>query len=348
MNRYSAKENCRFFGRTVTAGKRVYFNWSGSGFEFCFVGTGAAVELVTDDLPSENERTYIGVYIDGCSYLQARFPINKKSGVYTLAEGLPYGRHNVKVIRDTEMWYGKVAVTDILTENTPEMPQDNPKMIIEFIGDSITCGYGNICSNASPDFRTAEESFAETYAAKAANMLGADVSVIAASGNGFCHDYGCNTQNLIPDLYLYADKLLDLQVNGEPREYDFENNPCDAVVVKLGQNDGQYCKGADLPDGEFTPEVDKQRRAEFTKAAGEFFATVKRLRKGVPVILIFESDMLLKNEVIDAAKSVYSDIELLEIMPKRPYESVGANGHFSVYTHTRLANLLCERIKHIC
>ena len=348
LNRFSAKDCCRFSGRTVAVGEKVYFNWSGSGFEFEFEGTFAAAEFLTDDLPNENERTYIGVYVDGCAYLQARFPIDKTSGIYTLAENLPYGKHTVKVIRDTEMWYGKVAVTDILTENPPEAPRYQPKMKIEFIGDSITCGYGSICSNASPEFLTSEESFAETYASKAAKMLGADISVIAASGSGFYHDYGCSTKNLIPELYLYRDKLLGGVRGEEPQKHDFENDPCDVVVIKLGQNDGQYCRGADLPEGEFTPETDKQRRLEFTKAASEFFAAIKRLRKNAPVILIFESDMLLKNEVKSAAKSVYPDIELLEIMPKRPYEGVGANGHYSVYTHTRLAGLLCERIKRIC
>lgn len=348
MNRYSAKSNCRFFGRTAPVGDRVYFNWSGSGFEFCFEGTSVCAEFVTNDLPPENERTYIGVFIDGAPFLQARFPIDKESGVYTLAEGLSYGKHTVKVIRDTEMWYGKVAVTDILAEKAPEIPLNVPKIEIEFIGDSITCGYGNICSNASPDFRTSEESFAETYAFKAANMLGAGISVIAASGNGFYHDYGCNTQNLIPDLYLYSDKLLDVGRGAEPRKYDFENNPCDAVVVKLGQNDGQYCRGADLPEGEFTIETDKKRRAEFKEAATGFFEVIKTLRNNTPVILIVENDMLLKEEVITAAQSVLPDTEVLEILPKRQYEGVGANGHFSTYTHTRLANLLCERIKKLC
>ena len=347
MTDFLFKNNIRFFGRTVETQNGVYFNWSGSGFEFEFKGTAAFATLYGGEIPAENDRAYIGVYVDGMPYLSARFPLNK-NGEYVLAENLPFGVHRIKVIKDTEMWYGRVALSDIRVDGELLLPPQKKKMNIEFIGDSITCGYGNICSVASPDFVTREESFAETYAAKAAFMLDADVSTVAASGNGFFHDYGCSTNNLIPELYMYQDKLLEQSLGRELKTRDFPADECSIAVIKLGQNDGQYCSGADLPAGEFTEAVKKSRRAAFCDKAAEFLGTVLELRPGVPVILIYESDMLLKNEVIAAAKRAGGRIEFLEILPKRDYEGVGANGHFSVYTHTRLANLLYQRIKELC
>lgn len=348
MNTYSVKDGVRFFGRTFENGQRVYFNWSGSGFEFCFEGTAAYALLTTGgDLPGENERAYIGVYVDGMPYLSARFSLDG-DGRYTLAENLPYGVHKIKVIKDTEIWYGRAAVEEIVTDGKLLPPPEKKKISIEFIGDSITCGYGDICSVASPDFVTREESFAETYAAKTAIMLDADLSVVAASGNGFYHDYGCSTSNLIPELYIYQDKLLSVNLGADLEVRDFESDKCDFVVIKLGQNDGQYCKGADMPPDLFTKDEEYRRKAAFKGKAAEFFRTVTTLRKDIPVILIYESDMFLKDEVVSAAKETSDRIHLLEILPKRDYEGVGANGHFSVYTHTRLANLLLKRIKSLC
>ena len=348
LNTYSAKENARFFGRTLENGQEVYFDWSGSGFEFCFEGTAAYAEFsVGGQTPDPGDRAYLGVYVDDMPYLSARFPLTG-NGKYALAENLPYGEHKIKVIKDTEMWYGRAAVSKIMTDGKVLPLPDKKKLNIEFIGDSITCGYGDICSNASPDFITREESFAETYAAKTAIMLDADISVVAASGNGFYHDYGCSTNNLIPELYLYQDKLLSLSLGLELKPRDFSEDKCDLVVIKLGQNDGQYCMGADTPPDLFTKEEEASRKAAFKDRAAEFFKTVLKLRKGVPVILIYESDMFLKNEVVCAAKETGGKINLLEITPKRDYEGVGANGHFSTYTHTRLANLLIKRIKEIC
>ena len=348
LNTYSAKENARFLGRTVESGQDVYFNWSGSGFEFCFEGTCAFAELSSGgETRAENERAYIGVYVDGMPYLSARFPLIK-SGQYALAENLPYGEHKIKVIKDTEMWYGRAAVSKIITDGKILPPPEKKKLHIEFIGDSITCGYGNICSSASPDFITREESFAESYAAKTAAMLDADISVIAASGNGFYHDYGCGTNNLIPELYLYQDKLLSVNLNMELKPRDFSAERCDLVVIKLGNNDAQFCKGADILPELLTSEEEARRKAAFKDKVADFLRTVLTLREGAPIILICENDMFLKSEVVSAAKEVSDKIYLLEIVPKREYEGVGANGHYSAYTHTRLANLLIKRIETIC
>ena len=348
LNSYPVKNNVRSLGRTVFCGEKMYFDWSGSGFEFAFEGMAAYAQLSTGgETREENEMAYIGVYVDDMPYLSARFPL-RGDGVYTLAENLPYGTHKIKVIKDTEMWYGRAAVESISTDGKLLPPPVKKDIHIEFIGDSITCGYGNICSTASPDFITREESFAETYAAKAAYMLGADLSVVAASGNGIYHDYGCSTNNLIPELYMYQDKLLSLNLGTVPQPRDFNADECDFVVIKLGRNDEQYCIGANIQPEEFTKEEEIKRKAEFTQKAAEFFKTVVTLRKGAAVIIIYESDMLLKDELLCAAKMTSDKIYPLEMLPKREYEGVGANGHFSACTHTRLANLLCNRIKELC
>lgn len=353
MNKYSTLENVSFYGRTsrIEGSDAVYFNWSGSGFAFNFLGTTACCTLLGgvngEQPPEAHSRGYIGVYVDGNPFEIARFAVDSSQRKYTLAEGLPYGEHTVFVVKETEVAYGRVALLSVSCDGELLPPPKLPEMKIEFIGDSITCGYGNICSTASAEFVTAEENFSQTYAAVAAWLLGAQVSVVAASGNGFFHDYGCNTCNLIPELYSYTDKFLHEHCGIALQKWDFDSDKCDIIVVKLGQNDAQYCCGADLEEAERTPEIITERRFEFCETATRFFNEISEKRKNTPILLIFETDMYLKNELVEAARKSKADIHTLEFVNKRDYESVGANGHYSVYTHARVGRLVADKIKEI-
>lgn len=346
-------ENVRFFGRTARTEKcnAVWFNWSGSGFVFSFYGTRADCLFYTavngENVPNKENRAFIGVYVDDVPYQTARFELNRASERKTLVENLPLCKHTVYVIKETEVAYGRAAVGEISVDGELLPPLPSPELRLEFIGDSITCGYGNICSNASPDFVTREENFSQTYAAIAARMLGAELSVIAASGNGFFHDYGCNSHNLIPELYPYTDKFLHENYGMPPQKWDFSKDRRDAVIVKLGANDYQYCSGADLSENERTSEIISQRKKEFCRVAADFLKQIAFYRPNTPILLIYEADMGLKNELIKAAELADCCIHTLEISPKCEREGVGANGHYSVCTHARVAAELVNAIKQI-
>ncbi|MBR4073744.1 MAG: hypothetical protein IKK24_07355 [Clostridia bacterium] len=352
FKKYTVKENVRFFGRTaeVEGEKGVFFNASGSGFTFTFIGTaakayfyaGASHDTVCDD----EHRGYISVFVDDMPISVSRFQLDRMSDWYTLAENLPFGEHTVRVIKGTEVGFGRASVTEIMCEGDLVAPQKEKPLKLEFIGDSITCGYGNICSNGSSEFTTREEDFSQTYAAFTAKLLDAELSCIAASGNGFYHDYGCNTHNLIPELYAYTDKMLDEHCGKTARKWDFQNDKRDAVIIKLGQNDGQFCSGADLPEAERKPDILAERRSKFQEVAYSFLSDITIYRPDTPIVLIVEDDMLLKNELINAAEKIDS-VHLLKIQSKRPYEAVGANGHWSVHTHSRVALQLSQFLKEL-
>ncbi len=346
-------EKIRFFGRCADrkALNARFFNWSGAGFTFSFVGSEVRCRLLGgiqgESVPDKASRAYIAVFLDDCTSCTARFPIDQDDGWYTLAEGLPCKHHTVRVIKDTEAGYGRAAVAAIETDGCFADAPAPRKRRIEFIGDSITCGYGNLCSNASPDFTTAEESFVNTYAFFACEALGCEAEVVAASGNGFHRDYGCNAVNLIPELYEYTDKLLDGHLGLAAERWSFSDQKCDMIVIKLGQNDFQYCSGADLTDDGRTEQRLKERRVEFEGSVRTFFKRLLEARPGIPILLIYESDMGLKKELLSGVDGLSERVKLLEIKPKREYEGVGANGHYSVCTHARVGLLVAERLKEL-
>ena len=60
-------------------------------------------------------------------------------------------------------------------------PPPGPGRLIEVIGDSITCGYGDLGKLGDADCYPTESHW-DTYEAVAARMLGAEVSTIAGVG----------------------------------------------------------------------------------------------------------------------------------------------------------------------
>lgn len=93
-----------------------------------------------------------------------------------------------------------------------------------------------------------------------------------------------------------------------------------------------------------TSEILNLRRAEFKKAAYDFFKKIISFRPDTPILFICEDDMLLKEECISAAKKT-GIIQTLVFAPKKEYEGVGANGHYSVYTHARVAAAVVRKLR---
>lgn len=349
-----------FFGRTaadVIPGA-VFFNWSGSGFAFRFYGTAAWACLLTDRrdgerIAEENNQAYIGVFVDGEPVQSARFPLDEEKKWYVLAQNLPDGPHTIRVVKQTEAGCGRAAVTAVRIAGSggPE-PLESPSLRFEFIGDSITCGYGNICSNESPEFVTREENASLTYMALLSAQMDAAFSCVAASGNGIFHDYGGNTVNLIPEMYPYTDKMLYEHYGRVPAKWDMARHPVDLVFIKLGANDYPTCSGAYLAPEERTPQALAALREEFARRLYAFLEEVFSLRGDVPVLYLYEQDMGLKSEITGTLARYAADhpghrLYGYEITPKQPGEGVGANGHWSVCTHSRVARELAGKVREL-
>ena len=72
---------------------------------------------------------------------------------------------------------------------------------IEFIGDSLTCGYGIEGAKATCGFAGDPESAFSTYAMTASRDLDAAAHVICFSGKGVHQNYGGDLNEPMPVLY---------------------------------------------------------------------------------------------------------------------------------------------------
>ena len=199
--------------------------WSATTIKANFSGTGISANLY-----SSGDNWYT-VVIDGV--VQAPLHVGADvGGSVTLASGLAAGNHTIELVRRTEAWVGDVQFRGFTATGGQMLAAPTPSTRrIEFIGDSITAGYGNEGTSPSQHFTTQNENAYLAYGSVTARALGADQFTIAWSGKGVIRNYDGSTTELVPNLYP---RILP---------YDTTNlwNPAQwtphVVVINLGTND---------------------------------------------------------------------------------------------------------------
>jgi lysophospholipase L1-like esterase len=223
----------RWVGRVdLTTPDKPRFSWPGTGFVARFSGTSLDAQLSVSGAAA-----IFKAVVDGTP--QATFTAAAGQGSYNLATGLSADVHTVELYRQTEGSQGESQLLALTVTGGALMdPPAGSSRLIEVIGDSITCGYGDLGTaadlNDSDCFHL--ESHFDTYEAVAARALGAEVSTIAASGRGIVRNYAGDTGGTLP--MIYPQTLTNLTA---PR-WDFHVEP-QAVVINLGTNDISNGKG---------------------------------------------------------------------------------------------------------
>jgi lysophospholipase L1-like esterase len=200
------------------------FTWPGTSFRTRVDGGDLSIAL---DGPAG---VFFQVVVDGAP--TTVFETASGPATYPLATGLT-GEHDVEVHRRNEGFFGVVTFDGFTTSaGGTQVPSPSPYVhTMEFIGDSITCGYGVEGPDANCNFSGDTESAYETYAAIAARNVGAAAHLIAYSGKGVHQNYGGGTTELMPELWL---RTLTEDAN-EP--WDFSQFVPEVVVINLGTND---------------------------------------------------------------------------------------------------------------
>ncbi len=212
------------FDRRDPAGPR--FAWPGTGIAVTFQGTGIQATL------ADTGNDILVVVIDGGAPKAIATGGNAK--VYTLASNLPAGQHTLVLTKRTEASVGVEQLLRLTPQGGALVPSPEPfTRRIEFVGDSITCGYGDLGANCRFSPETEDETIA--FGALAATALHAERSVIAYSGKGMYRDYNGSTADQMPALF---NRVLP---DDPTSTWDFSTPPPDVVVIELSSND--FMKG---------------------------------------------------------------------------------------------------------
>jgi len=232
------------------------FTYPGVQIHALFEGTSVAMK-------SKPEAGYYMVEIDTLPAFKVH--PQRPDSIAPLASGLAQGTHRLTLTYCNEgmvlhpEFYGLVLDTGCSLAARPALPNRR----IEFIGNSITCGYGNEGSLNEKSFSYKTQNAYLTYAAMAARALGAQWMSVARSGIGIYRNYGGNREgDKITMPALYEHTLLGTR--GE--RWDFGRFTPNVVCVNLGTNDislGNY--DADLLAAAFCRFV-SQLRSHYPQA----------------------------------------------------------------------------------
>ena len=171
----------------------------------------------------------------------------ERDSVVTLATALPNGVHTVKLMYAIEGYefypefWGFVLDKGKNLVETPALPSRK----IEFIGNSITCGYGNEGLKKEEGFDYATENHYYSYASITARNLEAQHWVVARSGIGAYRNYGepktGSPGSCMPVQYEYTGYAWKPELRKEAtflsEKWDFNCYQPDVVCINLGTND---------------------------------------------------------------------------------------------------------------
>lgn len=215
----------RFLGRVNPATKEL--TWPATGVAFNFQGTQATINF--SKAAGDNS---VALVIDGGTPIVLANVANSSVATPTLKNG----KHTVVLLKRSEASFGTLTFQGIATKGTV-LKDTVPARRIEYIGDSITVGYGE--AGTYPCVNTAElEDAPNTYAALTAGSLSADYSLVAWSGRGLTRNYAQST----PDTSPIAPQLWTRYgANDADNSYTFPKAAIpQAVVINLGTNDFSY------------------------------------------------------------------------------------------------------------
>lgn len=336
---------------------RLYLNWTCSQVEVNFRGTCLVACLRAEsglsgqaDGPLGEHRVlwpWAAVLEEDREDFSRRFQVDDKSPAMLLWFGPKPETRRLRLVKLTENQRTALALEGFWMEGELLPPEPSPaRGRIEFVGDSITCGYGNEGMGREKGYYSAEENGWLTYGALTARALGLEASMISISGICLAPRQGKPERYSMRDIYSYTDRVQeDNQGRPSLTPWDFKAAPLDYLVMNLGANDAMGVANAPDPEAE---------RECFERDYEEFLYRLRELNGPRPWVVCALGPIgfeLLPG--IERAVRRYQNqsgdgrISLLRLPGIEPTDPVGPWGHPHWVTHQKMALALEEHLRRL-
>lgn len=220
----------QYTGRFIKQGDVMRFAWSGSRIDLRFTGPSITVVLTpspgAESLPNDPLVDFYHLILDGKEYTER---LTSDSTIFFA--GLQDSAHSLTIFKRTEALVAEGIFKGVWLAPGQRLlpPQPLPSRRIEFIGNSITCGYGNEGNSKDCHFSADTENAWLTYSHLTAQNLEAQYVSVCYSGKGVYQNYGKTKNQLMPELWRTYSPIIE-------EEWHFDWIP-DLVVINLGTND---------------------------------------------------------------------------------------------------------------
>ena len=317
--------NIQYIGRICFQNpERPRFTYPGTQINIRFTGTSLR-------LWAKPKSGYFMAQIDQAEPYKVALT-GERDSVVTLATALPQGEHSLHLMYIIEGYDLKPDFRGFILDRDAHLlpPPPLSERTIEFIGNSITCGYGNESIVASDPFEYETENHYLTYAQLTCRALGARAHVVARSGIGVYRSYGGpktgTPDNVMTTEYEYTN-LYD-----RSEQWDFSRYQPQLVCINLGTND--------LSTNNYD--------VALLKAAYQKF--LKQVRSHNPQArIVFLCGSMLNGQELEIARQTLNDVVdearrqgdqavyRFDFTPQTGDIRYGASWHPSVWQHQKMA-----------
>lgn len=336
----------RRLGRTLMRNGTLWLGYSLTGAEFDFDGTSLSAELTTDwvndEAWKENFQPYMAVLVNG--KLSKRFAVSEGTAEYELYRSEKAEKVRIRLVKLSENAFSKVGVLSFSANGKLTAAKPCSERMIEFVGDSITCGFGIEGKSVCDNFRTSTENPLINYASLTANGLGAEYQLTSWTAIGVysnsVKDEGVTEPDnawTMPVIYDYTDKAVDGMLGNEPEKWDFSRFAPQLIVVNLGTNDKDFTRG--IPE----------RTAAFENCYREFIAHIREKNPQAHIICALGAMGRELLPQVENAVKVLADERIISLGfdVQREEDGIGSEWHPSAVTHRKMADKLIAEIKRL-
>ena len=235
MSDANETDKFKLHGRTSVTTDGLACDASASGIEFvAYIEGDLKITFNVTQSPYMDEKhltneSYFTLYVDGVRQ-ENRIRVTSGESTVTVASFTEGAVRRIKLIKQTEAHCALCTIQTLSFRGYfNEKPADK-KLLVEFIGDSITVGYGNLCTVTNDSLRghPIRQDATQAYAYLTAEKLGADASLVCVSGMGIAKGW----RPFTADDFFNADSYY------RDREATInEARTPDVVVINLGTND---------------------------------------------------------------------------------------------------------------
>jgi lysophospholipase L1-like esterase len=213
--------------------KAPRFSYSGVSIRASFQGS--SISAMLNDTKGKN---YYNIILD--KKVLSKFKVDSGFKTYQLVKGLTDGVHEIELFKLTEEMFGKTQFCGFLVDQGKNLVaiSDTRKLLFEFIGNSITCGYGNE-GKLKETFGPTTENHYLTYAAITSRYFNARHLAVCKSGIGIYRNYNGPSQGNTDCMPNYYDRIY---LYDENPIYSFSETP-DLICIDLGTNDFSTNRG---------------------------------------------------------------------------------------------------------
>ena len=339
----------RKLGRTLELQDTLWLVYSGTGAEFVFRGKQLTITIKGDSTVTEERETCarIGIYINDQRVVDDI--IDQPEKIYTLCKSQDTAEAVVRVVKLSEASRSMAGIGQIEVDTDAYITPTEPlNRLVEFIGDSITCGYGVDDEVKEHIFTTSTEDVTKTYAYKTAKELDADYSMVCISGYGIISGYtDCGVKQpemTVPQYYEKLGYSHGIYLEGyRPQEqaWDFSSRQPDVIVINLGTNDSSYTTGQE----------DRQR--DYMDRYVEFLKVVRRNNPKATILcvlgIMWEELCPCVEPVVARFRTETGDVHIhyMGFPDQDPADGYVVDWHPTERTHQKAAGRLVSTLREI-